>query len=151
MKYLLAVVIISFLGCSTVKNNSFPRIVSNGCGTFAIQIRQNIDNKDTVYSYLGVKQNTIVNHCGVIWGGLLISGTGYSCSEDTISVRYIINAHHAKVWSDIKDTIYDAGISHELVFKIQQQAFSVLNSYMNRINSDKSFSDSVTACHTYKP
>jgi len=71
------------------------------------------------------------------------------CGKDTTDVETLTQLRRKAIWGAAKDTGYNYSAGRELIFDTQPQAEAVLNSYLKRVNDEKSFIDSITNCHTY--
>lgn len=150
-----------FLASCNIFSTKYPRVVKNGCGTFAVQMSE--DEKSGAVRYLGVITYRPHYECydtgNLQLGGRLVQTTTISvsgfyvigdCGYDTTNVDVIRSRKRAAIWGDIKDTSYAYVIGHELQFKTEAQAAASMNSYLRRTREYNAFADSVTLCHTYK-
>lgn len=152
MKYPLLLSILFFVSCNFI-STKYPRVVKNGCGTYAVQM-SNQGN------YIGVIVYRPHYECYgdtmYASNGLTISGGGFTflslsdCGYDTTNIEIVKVKKHQKIWADIKDTSYQYRLGTELQFKTEVEATAAMNSYLRRTDEYNKFADSITLCHTYK-
>lgn len=136
------------------KSPIFPRVVQNGCGGYAVQIRESPEHSGPgAYYFIGVRPKSLINKCAHT--GFLRSSGGYVtlgdeyCIVDTLGIEVLKQQRHDSAWSHIADTMYTYKSPYELIFKTRESATAAMNSYLRRLEYETSFSDSIAKCHTY--
>ena len=121
----------------------FPYIVQNDCGKFAVRTKMYISTpfeggKDTTWWYLGKNYDKGMSL-------IISSGTWYPPD----SLQKLKDKRHQEVWADIKDTVYDNPLYHEIIFDDSISARAAINSYIRRGKLEADYSDSISKCHKY--
>jgi hypothetical protein len=145
MKYLF--VLILFVGCKG-HVRKLPAVVKNGCGKYAVLIKDihkdgngEIDRSE----FLGIRGK---------------SDFFFSIGQSEPYYDSLIRVTRSSIW-DSGDTVYDYPVGYEKQFDDSLSALKAVNGYLNRVNKEKAFMDSISVikkahddsiklCHTYK-
>lgn len=149
MKYISLLFIVILFGCNHSGDLKYPRVVKNGCGKYAVIIKETKTSDGVLYSsFIGVQ-----NRNGWIISGWTVGG------QESLYDK-IIREKTEAIWN-AGDTQYNYLLGYEMQFADSISAQLAANSYVHRQNLEKSFRDSISGakiayedsikkCHTYK-